>query len=410
MTSHSQQQYHESITIDPYMEAYNSRGVKVSIQTKAIYNFTSFSFDDESESSILFLNGKHKFLTSILKQMQLDSLLISISDSSDNSMSLSEMNLLHSKSMTPLIFPVGTAVQYKKNVSFTNNSTSYYRTDSSYVDEKVLLRLLSANGLLCQNVQLNDILKSIYPTSTNGSDKDERIIMIPNDAYTLCHSRTLHKIISSSNPCQMKLGVFSEFQFDSMNDGNVFNKATWMSIQRSGDNLIEIEWGIRFKKRLFKDEYNHYLTLSDIMSNQLLSSNSEYDSDDEYHLNHCPLTESSIIYIRNNDTYKEYDLKNNQISMNAELVQFNNINDEVMGIIGIDRRIARPSGVAHFGLFQSRYYFRCGQACQTHFEIRDGVNISIVENYPSVIKPIFHTAKAFLVNEGSRGGNGNSKF
>ncbi len=387
MKTSNRQQYHESITIDPYNQGPNSKGVKVSLHTKAVYNITSTANDEQN----LLMNGKDSFLISILEKLQLNSFSVSISDSSDSYMSLSDLYKRNSLPIftKPLTFPVGTTVQYNPslNIATSNNITT--------IDEKALLRLLSNSGFLCQNVQLNDQLRSNHPTSTGGpiSTDNTRIIMIPNDAYTLCHTKILHKIIASSSPCQDKFGVFSKFQFQTWNHANVFHKAAWMNVYKDNNlGIIEIEWGIRFQKRLLhKNDASLVDILMDRSSLPLHESNLE-----GVYLEHCPLTKSSTVF--NGISNRKYNLKLNPIAMNEELLNLDVIDDD-KAIIGIDRHVLRPSGIAHFGTFQSRYYFHCNSRCESNDRSEVGVDISILEHYPNIVKPIFHKAKAFIIGE-----------
>ena len=408
-----QQYYHERITINPYMQTPHARGVEAAIETKAVIE-TKTNNNPESDLNNANLNvllsARDSLLLSILERMKLESFSVSISDSSDDSMYQSDINILHSDSKTPLTFPVGTAIRYKKEF----NSTVGADVD---VDENALLRLLSSSGLLCQNVQLDDKLRSIHPTSTGWPSSstqnvktpydNTRIIIIPNDAFTLCHSRSLHKMIVSSSPCHDKAGVFSNFDFDTLNQGNVFHKATWMSVQKEQNSknnengFVRIDWGIRFQKRLLR---KNHASLSDVMMDESLSSSSLEDAN----LQHCPLTTSSTIYIRDSNAYRKHDLKMSKMSMNNKLISFDDMdnyrNNELGMKMGVERHILRPSGIAHYGTFQSRFYFRCendnDNVCQSQNE--EGVSVSVLEHYPSIVRPVFHSFKAFLVVEKSK--------
>jgi hypothetical protein len=447
-----QQQFHERITLDPFNKSPYLKGVKSTIETKTIIPHNVNASSEQSKSNMTLLpTPQNALLISILDELQLDSFTISTSDSSDSSISLPravdvEIDTTNNSnvwSSSPLTFPVGTAIQYTEmssaaSVNYGSGGVNHESGDF----EKTLLRVLSKDGLLCNNVPLDEKLQTIYPTSIKNSSSlgnknskstsssihstntNTNTIMISNDAYTLCHIESLYRMIIASSPCRDQVGVFSKFDFHTMNDGHVFQKASWMSVKRimkDKHHAIEIDWGLRYQKRIMrllplemqkqKQKQTNQVSLSDI----LLQTNNNNNNAVSDLLQSCPLSTSSAIIVSRQHGHdnQTYDLKSKDMDMRTNIVSLDDSMSN-FGTIGTQRSVKRPSGVAHFGAFHSKYYFDCDKVCQTNYDTTttllsaaEGIDVSILEYYPNVVKPVFHTFKAYLM---SHEANQNGEF
>jgi len=490
--------HHESILIEPHTQTLHSNQVKVTIETETIYEYDNLLLPINSSgnaSNGLLTNRKDALLISILDRLQLDSYSVSVSDSSDNSISQLDLDTLlrgiigggsnrstkittntnstcnanaghttssqchinddtsSSSSSSFKTFPVGTSIQYSNSKASRGSESVQQKgeedvnTAAVIIDENKLLRLLSTNGLLCENVQMDDILRSNEPTSTSmststhhddssGHKKNEsRLIVIPNDAFTLCHSVSLYNMIISSSPCRDKLGILSKFHLSSLNEADVTNRAVWMSVHKysgndsnsnsNNSNKVSIKWGIRFKKQLYKSS----VSLGDLMidkkfpSHSKDSSSTNSNSNKNVYLEHCPMSSSSTIITRKSDNLmKEHNLQMGATSMGEELIQMDNDfgNNTKLRAMGIERHVLRRNGVAHFGTFQSRIYVDGStDFCQKHNlsptvgNKEEGdkglVNVSVVDYYPNIVRPIFHSLKAFVVSGSNSDDNGTNR-
>lgn len=405
--------HHESITIRSFSHSPHSWGVNVALESETVFP----SRNPETNNAVL-LDKVQVQLQSILDTFHLESFTLSISQSSDNSVTLGDIELNNVdanrnsriNNINPFTksFPVGTSIRYNTNSGHgethdeTHDHHDHDRTSSTSIDENNLIHSLSRSGLLCQNVQMSDVLKSI-PLKEGHSHINSSIIIIPNDAYSLCHTKTLHEMIVSASPCRDKYGIYSKLELESLNSLNVYKKAIWLKVGREDkrNKMISIQWGIRYHKRLF----TRNISLMDIMSNDSSLSGNYYEYENN-RLQSCPMTKSSTLTTQNSKSkWDIINLHEHQIAMNSEILNINRESDEgkyqVDSTMGIERQILRRNGVTHYGTFQSRIF---------HSDIpistcENGMtNVDVMEYYPKVVKPLFHTLKVFMVQENENGG------
>jgi hypothetical protein len=150
--------------------------------------------------------------------------------------------------------------------------------------------------------------------------------MLPNDAYSLCHSRELIRQIISSSPCRNTAGVFSQIQ-PNINEFDIVNKAAWVEVTRLEDKF-EIDKGLRFGRIVPEGKTN---------AAQLLGGDGDY-------LNYCPLATKSTLVLQNNEVR---DLQINALDM-YEVIEFEVIQGRTNSL-GIERINERINGMSNDG-------------------------------------------------------------
>ena len=347
--------------------------------------------------------------------------------------------------------------------------------------EHKLLRILSSRNLLCQHLQLqlqNDFFinhrinqaktRAIQQSNANGS----KIIMFPNEAYSLCHSATLTQKILASAPCRDFMGVYSQVQVlesHKWNAVDILDRSTWVSVSVTNsisdddddndeDEDVQkmttttlIDRGLRFGRIVNRKKGG--VSLQRLLlgngnkateEQRTGSSGEENKGEGEEETTttekepppqqqHCPLTKSSRIITRDANGIEElvHDLKDSAMDMTQEIIvgvrsqgQGENDYDEEdhdkKGIsFGIEKSLLRVDGMANRGTLQTRTYYRgdgsdnactdtdnksdTGDTSMTCLD--DRVSVSIVDTYPQVISPIYHTMRISLV-DGLRTGDG----
>ena len=347
--------------------------------------------------------------------------------------------------------------------------------------EHKLLRILSSRNLLCQHLQLqlqNDFFinhrinqaktRAIQQSNANGS----KIIMFPNEAYSLCHSATLTQKILASAPCRDFMGVYSQVQVlesHKWNAVDILDRSTWVSVSVTNsisdddddndeDEDVQkmttttlIDRGLRFGRIVNRKKGG--VSLQRLLlgngnkateEQRTGSSGEENKGEGEEETTttekepppqqqHCPLTKSSRIITRDANGIEElvHDLKDSAMDMTQEIIvgvrsqgQGENDYDEEdhdkKGIsFGIEKSLLRVDGMANRGTLQTRTYYRgdgsdnactdtdnksdTGDTSMTCLD--DRVLVSIVDTYPQVISPIYHTMRISLV-DGLRTGDG----
>jgi len=407
-------EYHERIQILPqkqeHLPSHVVKKVKVHVQSELIISTTTIDGNDNGDNDESFsppvLSHGDTLLLSMLNQFDLESLLISISDSSDNSISQADLDMLlrhpnEDYKNRFYTFPVGTTIQYYPS------SSDRQKIQPQSINEISLLRILQTKGLLCQNVQINDLLHS----STNSTPKTEgkilsndiassRVMNVPHDAFALCHTHSLYQAIVSSSPCRDNLGVLSKLNYlDLFNSINISDKAVWIDIQRYKDS-IRISRGLRYTKLVDKDEISlEYVFMGHDIDDH---EQEEHDDDDDDVLEHCPLTSSSRLLIQHhaNKNGESHDLQVETIGMKKPLIYFSN-EEQNRNRIGIERNVLRSNGIANTGIFQTRVYYEgnINSCYEANCNQEGAINVTVHDYYPNIVKPIFHSLRTFLVRE-----------
>jgi hypothetical protein len=351
----------------------------------------------------------------IVEKFDLDSLSISISSASTSSSSLRrERN-----------FPVGTAVQF----SFANSNSN---SSSSTEFEHNLLRILSSKKLLCENVQLQNakLTKAVtvlqpQPGGAGAGAGQSKIIMLPNDAFSLCHSSTLMDKIISSAPCRDFIGVYSQVQ-SNLNQIDIVDRAAWISVVRDHvrdrdrghgqDNTRTIiEKGLGFG-RIVNHPDGVNVNLGRLLGGEVDATGTMPMPMQQ----HCPLTRSSKIITRDGygNESVEHDLKSSAMDMQRDLLgsslslEGSHGREQGVGaenLFGIEKSVIRVDGMANEGTLQTRVYYKAGASAGAGGTcLEDSTDVSVVDVYPhEFISPIYHTLRISLV-EGL--GAGERKF
>jgi len=311
-----------------------------------------------------------RFLLSILEEFQLDSLSISMSDSSDQTFSIdsedSDDSTAHLHSFN---FPVGTAVRYQPRL-ISHSTTNTNKEDYEYisVNEFGLLRALTTNGLLCSNVPVQGITEYIenqytpyhepshtsknnYTTSqSNKIDNGAKMIILSEYAYTLCHTNTAYTSMTQAHPCRDKEGILSRFSHERLNDISMKHKTMWLQVQRvhpttdeviSGKeefgNLVSIRRGLRYTKSLEfiateGNENNNSVTLRMLLGAE---DKDEEGVEEDYYASNlypCPLMDSSQVITRIHSSSStqpittKHDLYSESLGMDMVLYTFGSEN------------------------------------------------------------------------------------
>jgi len=309
-------------------------------------------------------NAKQR--NSLMPLRQADALVLDILDKFDLSslsISISETSLGKEQN-----FPVGTAIQFKSSNGNEDNAIEYE-----------LLRVLSYRNLLCENIEKEPFYsgKIRAVLKADGS----KVIILPNDAYSLCHSRELiHQIISSS-PCRKSAGVFQGLQ-PSLNGFDIVNKAAWVEVTKS-ENGVQIDKGLRFGRIVPDGKIN---------AAQLLGGENDF-------LSYCPLAKESTLILQDSTGTKIRDLKINALNMQEELVLESMQTDAKS--FGIERSNERVNGMSNEGRLITRVYVGDDTPCSPN----DEVHVRLEDIFPSIINPTYHSLKISLAT-GPFAGNG----
>jgi len=418
-------QQSERIVIIP--KSFPSKHVDVRLETNSIVS----NNNDKNVNSVhisAWNSPMDSLLLSILDKFGLDSLSLSISDSSDQSVShtsLHEMKALDSekdfRESAPWNFPVGTALQFTPSLS---NGIDYD------IDTENLLRVLMTEGVLCENAPVhgltgskNNLYTNFYQHASkkNPDDTMGRVIILPNHAYALCHTSTMYKAIALSHPCSSHLGIFSNFQFEHLISEQeiISKKAIWIDIRRSsssggGDEVVTIQRGLRYTQN-----FNVQTTASSVSLEQIMGKKDNKEVGD-FVLEHCPIMMSSKIITLSSSkdgiAKDIYDFKDKPLDMRLGIIQFPDIInhgqthsqlEQETNMFGIERTILRPKGLSNSGTFLTRVYYKGnhinnfdeGGFCQSD-PSENSLNVTIIDMYPKVAKPILHSLKLVLKNEG----------
>jgi len=482
--------------------------VDVQFQSTSIFPTASGS---ASLASSTWNNPIDTMILSVLDDFDLDTLSISITDSSDGHVSQASLDsykraLFHDENdnedtdrdnsrfndddAMSWNFPVGTAIQYTPSSLSSSSSSSQERQK---VDTSRLLRTLSNRGLLCHSVPVDALTQTQSTATTRPSqstnfhdhphphthhitDTNSTLVVLPNHAYTLCHTSTLYTTITSAHPCTDAIGILSHLQFDRLlsnnHDGSVGNdgfngdnldkdvvskKATWIHLTRtqntSSDNhaanganggAVTIRRGLRYTQTL--DPYST-TTNDSIHLQRIIGYGTRHREGASSHLNACPSMESSKLILLNNAhasntavTKEVYDLRSESIDMTSpHIIRFPSKDIESNTstrrqtrrqedvAFGIERTIMRSRGVTNSGTFRTRVFYN-GEDCHlntdTDTDTDGGVNyegkgycqiaahdgsnntegggieVTIVDLYPRIVKPTLHSLKVVLEHRG----------
>jgi hypothetical protein len=310
------------------------------------------------------------FLLNVMDKYNLQSLLLSVSSSSTNQRRG---------------FPVGTAVQYHtKRDHYQYNEMEH---DRNLTMEYDLMRILSQKNMLCETAQLEPLYSNGKLRAAPLGD-GSKIIIIPNDAYSLCHSKSVFDQVFSSAPCRDTLGIYSQMQ-KNLNSIDILNKSSWIHIKVLKNEQIHIQRGLRFARIIMKKSDNDPVSLEEI-----LGGNGDF-------LHHCPLASSSTLTIReSSDNVVTHDFKNRLLDMRKGF----EIKNEQGNNLRIQRSNLRLNGIANKGKLITRVHVGRRQE-ENYLCDSDSVNVHVVEIYPSFISPIYHSLNLSLV-QGPGAGEG----
>lgn len=316
------------------------------------------------------LHPMDAFLLHVMEKYNLQSLLLSVSSSSTNQRRG---------------FPVGTAVQY--HTKRDNNHYNEMGHNGNLTMEYDLMRILSQKNMLCESVQLEPLYSNGKLRATPLGD-GSKIIIIPNDAYSLCHLRSVFDQVFSSTPCRDTLGIYSQMQ-KNLNSIDILNKSSWIHVKVLENGQIHIQRGLRFGRIIMKKKSDDPVSLEEILG-----------GDGDF-LHHCPLASSSTLTIRESSgNVVTHDFRNRPLDMRKGF----EIKNEQGNNLRIQRSNVRLNGIANKGKLITRVHVGSRQE-ENYLCDSDSVNVHVVEIYPSFISPIYHSLTLFLV-QGPGAGEG----
>lgn len=416
-------QHHERIFITPASN--DPKRVQLRFETNSFFPLSGL------QSS--FKTPTNEALISVMKDFQLASLSISISDSSDQNISQSQirerniqMSLESSyKSYSFESFPVGSTLTYKTIDPMHS------------INQVDLMRRLSQKHLLGKMFPIQeqlDVELAVEKSEPVSDFQGRRRIFIPQYAYTLCHTQDLLNILAMGSPCRNQAGIWNKFPVDLLNEDSIQKKTAWMYIERDFETGLSITQGVRFLK--FLDWSKEKFSLADILSYEDYDEDSEeeeeYEEDEEdwedksehyekesaekVFLEACPLMDSSKIVITRNDPIAEFqgvfneidgdtfDFQSGLLEMTNDIIAF--AQQEFASTpskLGLQRTVSRTKGPSNEGTFLTRIYsdgsfdvesdrgMSCDQRSQS------GVNVTIYNDFPAIMKPILHSLRVFSV-------------
>mmetsp|Transcript_14598 Transcript_14598/g.20823 ORF Transcript_14598/g.20823 Transcript_14598/m.20823 type:complete len:627 (+) Transcript_14598:133-2013(+) len=442
-------EYHERIILTPVNAPnQNSKQVEVTVETLTIHN-------EIYSNTLNFYNLGDKLLLSILETQNIDSLLVSSSDSSSSSRrihtkeegtgscaasdNISRDNIIHSthedhrelkndvssynddnpwineigdSSGDSYSFPIGTYVKYKPK-----------RFARIEVDRHALLRTLTSRRILCGNVPLESLTtQTIHQYTQHRVDPftKEEIWMLPDQNKAFCNYDTLFKnVLYHASPCEHGSGVFATLESRMLNHQNVVHRSTWINIRKrilnssddgSQKQVVSIHRGVRYTVVLGNDRPKLYQLFT-------LENKVKHAQGAENHLKACVFTDSSHLLIQNRrrDPVKYYDLHQTNLNFHSLIVSFeddfkyaksypisesSNENE-----VGISRSILRRNGASNGGTFQTQiyYYSKLGENTSDmenrSKSIENNVTVAVLELYPKVVKPILHSLRFYAVEK-----------
>lgn len=365
-SQHAQARHNESMSVVRNGNVYD-------VELITITNIDNLHLDDPAKRRWAApLHPMDAFLISVIEKYNLQSLVMSVSSSSTNQRRG---------------FPVGTAVQYHTK---SKNSTSGHRSlnEMDQKDDQAmeydLMRILSQKNMLCETAQLEPLYSNGKLRATPLGD-GSKIIIIPNDAYSLCHSKAVYDQVISAAPCRDTCGIYSQIQ-KNLNSIDILNKSSWIDLKVLENGQIQIQRGLRFGRIIMK------MNDEPISSAELLGGNGEY-------LHSCPLANSSTIVVHEKSGIATYDFRIRPLDMRKGF----QIKDEEENNLHIQRSNVRLNGIANKGKLITRVYV--GRKKENSLCKADNVDVHVVETYPSFISPIYHSLNLLLV-QGPGAGDG----
>ena len=306
------------------------------------------------------------------------------------------------------------------------------------------MRRLSQKHLLGKMLPIQeqlDIELALKHSEAVSDSQGRRRIFLPNYAYTLCHTQDLLNILAMGSPCRNKAGIWSKFPVDLLNEDTSQKKAAWMHVERDFEMGLSITQGVRFVK--FLDWTKQTVSLADMLNyedydDEDSGEEEEYDEEEEeeeeedyweeesdlYHedsrekviLEACPLMDSSKIVVTRNDPVAEFrgvfnnmdgdtfDFQSEQLEITSDMIDF--AERKVAPVppkLGIQRTALRPKGPANEGTFLTRMFHNVPFDADSDRDIicdqsfQSGVNVTVYNDFPAVMKPILHSLKVFSV-------------
>jgi hypothetical protein len=368
--------HHESITLSKKSSLLPV--LDVVLKTTTTY-FESKDFP-LNQQGIVPLPATDSHLLSILSKYNMTSLLVSIASSS------SSMQMVHEG------LPVGTLIRYRNDTLLTEEPHDYHHVGPSPKDQMSLLKILSHHGLMCHNIQQEPFRNGNMHALLNHYDNTV-VLMLPNDAYSLCHRKTLMEQIINVSPCRDFYGIYSQFDAN-LNHEQVTDKASWVKIEKlpsetrtnpthdsDHGSAYSIERAIAFSFLPYEQQ-GEKVTLASILGGH-----------GDYKMQACPLSKTSVLLVQQGtQVLQEQDFTNSALDMNQD-IPMHLFQDEEGGHLKIERRIQRNNGISHKGrLFTKVYYDGSSRICSN-----DLIHLTLVDVYPTIVLPLFHSLRIYLV-------------
>jgi hypothetical protein len=376
-----QVQHDESMSLTRNSEVYD-----VELQTTTTITGLNLGDQAKGKSNVL-LHPLDAFLVDVIQKYDLQTLIISVSSAS---------------TMQNRGFPVGTAMRFRSrnnDSSESPNSQLHRNEEMEQVkpkgDRKIgyeLMKLLTHKSIMCESVQLEPYYSNGKLKATHLGD-GSKIIMLPNDAYALCHSKALHDQVIFAAPCRSTFGVYSQLQTN-LNRMDILDKSSWMELKVLENGQIQIQRGLRLSRVILKRSDDH-VNLDEVLG----GSKGDW-------MYHCPLAKNSSFNVHEkHGILSHYDFKNQPLNMKRMF----QVKDSEGNSVRIQRSNVRLNGISNKGKLMTRVYVGASKQGNSKCENGGHLKVNVVEIYPSFISPIYHSTKIFLV-KGSGAGHGKCQY
>eukprot|EP00554_Chaetoceros_debilis_P002843 CAMPEP_0194092660 /NCGR_PEP_ID=MMETSP0149-20130528/47553_1 /TAXON_ID=122233 /ORGANISM="Chaetoceros debilis, Strain MM31A-1" /LENGTH=707 /DNA_ID=CAMNT_0038777685 /DNA_START=77 /DNA_END=2200 /DNA_ORIENTATION=+ len=298
----------------------------------------------------------------------------------------------------------------------------------------------STNGQ-CDGTMASQDNQTCSANIEHNYNSKKKIIMLPREAYSLCQTRALWDKIISSAPCRDRAGIFSYLQRD-LNGMEILHKMSWVQVNRQlqqgmdaneSSIQVNIDKGLAFTRWL--EDADDDGSNSDSDSNEaehvslsaLLAGGEFYYDDGRVDtLKHCPLSDSSKVIVQdgNGGIVLEHDLTKSSLDVSAKIdfgsrrrplhksareiemgMEGDDSNDNIQQSLGIERTVFRLNGISNRGMLQTRVYQslessfaqKCGDDSDGDSDGDRGVIVSLVDVFPKIIIPVYHSMRIFVV-------------
>lgn len=380
MNSETIPTHHESITIS------KKRGLPVIdvVLKTTTRHFIKDNVPTGGEPPVLLLPSSDSHLLSILSKYNMTSLLVSTASSSSQSS--------HG-------LPVGTMIQYRNESLHNNNNNNYdiiapdhRHVGPSIQDQLSLLKLLSHHGLLCHNVPQESFRNgNIHALHDNH---DTVVFMLPNDAYSLCHTKTLIEQIIDVAPCRDFYGIYSQYDAN-LNHEQVTDKALWVKVEKlphdtTLKNGTEHDSGYEYSI-----ERAIAYSFWPLEKEETLSFASLLGGHGDFKMQACPLSKTSVWMVKEGgNLLQEQEFTNSALDMYQDItIHLHRDDVSKDGNLKVERSIQRKNGISHKGKFVTKVYYDGSPTECSH----DLIQITLVDVYPTIVSPLYHSFKIYLM-------------